>query len=125
MAMTSSASAQALDIFCRVAPYTMTGFDRIEALISAVDYLVLNQIPGAMVECGVWKGGSMMAVAYSLIRANAYRKLILFDTFEGMPPPGKWDRDLQGASASDIMSLQNRETSTVWAVASLANVQQN
>jgi O-methyltransferase len=36
----------------------------------------------------VWKGGSMMAAALTLLRLDAAdRDLYLFDTFQGMPPP--------------------------------------
>ena len=50
-------------IVSRVAPYTHTGLDRRAGLILAVDYLVKQDIAGDIVECGVWRGGSMMAAA--------------------------------------------------------------
>src|SRR5450759_2536721 len=49
-----------------VKPYTLTSPERIFALREAVRYLTRFKIPGAIVECGVWKGGSMMAVAKTL-----------------------------------------------------------
>jgi hypothetical protein len=51
-----------------------------------------------MVETGVWRGGSMMAVALTLLEAgDTTRPLYLYDTFAGMPEPGQhdvslWDR---------------------------------
>ena len=45
-----------------VQPWTMTSAERIYALIQAVRYVSANGIAGAIVECGVWKGGSMAAV---------------------------------------------------------------
>jgi hypothetical protein len=49
-------------------------------------------VPGAIVECGVWKGGSMMAAALTLLRLGVSdRDLYLFDTFQGMPPPTQED----------------------------------
>ena len=51
-----------------VEPFTMTGTERIHALIQAVKYVAHNQIPGDLVECGVWKGGSVMAMALTLLQ---------------------------------------------------------
>src|SRR5579863_8437040 len=73
-------------LFTEVQPYTMSGIERVAALAEAVDYIVQSDIPGDIVECGVWKGGSMMAVANVLRRHGiSDRHLHLFDTFEGMP----------------------------------------
>src|SRR5205823_1694160 len=47
----------------RVRPFTMTSRQRIRGLCRALAYLERQQIAGAIVECGVWKGGSMMAAA--------------------------------------------------------------
>jgi O-methyltransferase len=76
--------------------HTMTTPRRIAALCDSVEYAVRNGVPGAVVECGVWKGGSMMAAALTLLRLDAGdRDLYLFDTFQGMPPPT--DRDVRSA----------------------------
>src|SRR5437870_5522747 len=72
----------------RVRRHTMTSAARLEALIPAVEYVAEAEIDGAIVECGVWKGGSIMAVALTLNRLGiADRDLYLFDTFSGMTPP--------------------------------------
>ena len=47
-----------LEILRQVRRWTMVSPDRIYALIQAVRYVRANEIPGAIVECGVWKGGS-------------------------------------------------------------------
>jgi len=87
-----------------VEPYTMTGVDRIHALIRAVKYIVANQIPGDLVECGVWKGGSVMAMALTLVQLSCTdRHLYLFDTFSGMTEPGKNDVDYLGRPAGEIL----------------------
>ena len=78
----------------RVRRHTMTTAPRIAALCDAVEYLVRAGIPGAIVECGVWRGGSMMAAAHTLQRLDtADRDIYLFDTFSGMPRPGAEDRN--------------------------------
>ena len=87
-----------------VAPYTMTSTERIHALINAVRYLVSNQITGDFVECGVWKGGSVMAMALTLLElGRSDRRLFLFDTFSGMTPPGADDVDYLGQNAREIL----------------------
>jgi O-methyltransferase len=68
--------------------YTMTSFERMYALVGAVEYISNNNIKGDIVECGVWRGGSMLAVANTLIDLDQTdRNLWLYDTFEGMPLP--------------------------------------
>lgn len=84
----------------RVAPYTQTTPEGIAATCQAAEYLVGHGIPGACVECGVWRGGSMMAVALTLLGlGERERDLYLFDTFAGMPEPGAADVSLEGADA--------------------------
>jgi O-methyltransferase len=93
-----------VEIIQKVRPWTMTSAERINALIQAVRYLSGNDISGAVVECGVWKGGSMAAVARTLVQLNDLdRDLYLFDTFEGMSAPTDEDVDFSGARASDIL----------------------
>jgi O-methyltransferase len=76
----------------RVRRHTMTTPRRIAALCDSVEYAVRAEVPGAVVECGVWKGGSMMAAALTLLGLGASdRDLHLFDTFQGMPPPTEED----------------------------------
>lgn len=102
----------------------MTSPERIYGLIQAVRYIVAADIPGAIVECGVWRGGSMMAVALTLQSLNARRELFLFDTFEGMPPPTEVDRDFRGVAAAEIFRsfAKRRER---WCAASLEEVRAN
>ena len=78
----------------------MTSPERIFSLIEAVRYITQRNIPGSIVECGVWRGGSMMAAALTLGGLNVRdRELHLFDTFEGMPKPQDVDVDVRGNSA--------------------------
>jgi len=109
-------------VWNQVRSRTMTSIYRIDALRRAVEYIEANSIAGDIVECGVWRGGSMMAVGLTLLRLGARRSLWLFDTFSGMPPPGPEDRDFQGQSAAELMASQSPETSLVWARSSLDDV---
>lgn len=76
----------------RVRRYTLASAQRVAALCDSVEYLVRARVPGAIVECGVWRGGSVMAAALTLNRlGQGDRDLYLFDTFSGMPEPGEAD----------------------------------
>src|SRR5882672_3670580 len=93
-----------LEILRQVRPWTMTSPHRVYALIQAVRYVSANHIPGAMVECGVWKGGSMAAVARTLLQQqDVSRELYLFDTFEGMTAPTAKDFDYTRRKASQVL----------------------
>ncbi|MHC1753256.1 TylF/MycF/NovP-related O-methyltransferase [Humidesulfovibrio sp.] len=93
-------SALELEILAAVGPCTMTSSERVVGLVRAVEYLVTNAIPGDIVECGVWKGGSSMAAALALQAfGDTSRELLLFDTFQGMTTPTESDVDLNGAAA--------------------------
>lgn len=84
----------------RVRPYTMTSNERVAVLEAAVRHVVAQNYPGAMVECGVAKGGSIMAMAYVLLELGlSDRDLYLYDTFEGMPEPTDVDRGRFGEAA--------------------------
>jgi O-methyltransferase len=105
-----------------VLPFTMTRNDQLHALITATKYIHEYEIPGGFVECGVWRGGSMHAVARALDAAgNHSRDLYLFDTFEGMPPPTDKDRRIRGRSAADLLATSTK-TKAIWAYASLEDV---
>jgi O-methyltransferase len=114
---------------CRsVRAFTMTSNERVIALRDSVDYVVRHGVPGDVVECGVWKGGSMMAVAKTLIdRRAATRRLHLFDTFDGMSEPNAVDIDFRGESAAIRLSKEreSQSTSLVWAKSSLQEVKDN
>jgi hypothetical protein len=107
---------------------TMTSIERQVSLIRAIDYLVKNKIPGDIVECGVWKGGSMMLVAKRLLQLNdGNRALFLFDTFEGMSEPD--ERDVNSVDNKTAQELLNKEKkldgNNVWCYSSLEEVKSN
>jgi O-methyltransferase len=73
-------------------PHTMTGPARLQALVDAVRYCVARGIEGAFAECGVWRGGSVLAMILTLQQLGAAdRDLWLYDTFEGMTEPTEHD----------------------------------
>lgn len=118
-------SAEEIALCEEVRPYTMTSPEAIVTLAAAVRHLSRFEIPGAFVECGVWKGGSMMAIARTLLslgRTDA--QLYLFDTFEGMTPPTADDVSRAGRSAQALLDEEkDRDNSWLWARAPLEAVQ--
>jgi hypothetical protein len=112
-------------IWREIKPYTMTSVERVVALCQSIAYLENHRVPGAVVECGVWKGGSMMAAALALLaRASTQRQLYLFDTFTGMTEPAQVDVDFQGRSALALMRQATPEADHVRAKCSLTEVKQ-
>jgi hypothetical protein len=100
----------------------MTTPERVSALIASISYIVDSRIPGDIVECGVWRGGSMMAAALALDAVDEHdRDLYLFDTFEGMTPPTDQDIRYDGTAASDIAETRG----SAWCLADLADVRTN
>lgn len=92
-------------IWEKVAPFTMTSPERGFALWNAVNSVIDSGIPGAFVECGVWRGGSSMLIALTLLQRDVRnREVFLFDTFEGMTAPGSRDIDLHGQHANELMA---------------------
>ena len=73
-------------------PHTMTGPARLLALVEATRYCVERELPGAFAECGVWRGGSVLAMILTLQSLGRDdRDIYLYDTFEGMTAPGEHD----------------------------------
>jgi len=120
-------SPDELDVFAKVRPFTATSPERVSGLMNAVKYLVKNRIEGDFVECGVWRGGSMMAAMLALLNlGDTSRHFYLFDTYEGMTPPTDKDVTHTGTRAADLLATtEKREGPTYWCIASLEDVQRN
>jgi O-methyltransferase len=113
-------------IIGRARCFSMTSVERLAALCTATQYIANSRIPGAFVECGVWRGGSSMAAAWTLLEMGRNDvDLHLFDTFEGMSEPTGADVELNsGKSASELLAAKGR-SSEVWAYAPMEDVRQN
>ncbi|MCC7301946.1 MAG: class I SAM-dependent methyltransferase [Bacteroidia bacterium] len=116
------------DLFMRVKNASVTSVEPLYHLYEAVQHTTRAALPGVFVECGVWKGGSAMMMALSLLKNNKTdREIWMYDTFEGMSAPGEMDVDFRGDSASDLLSTQPKgmEYKNVWCVSPLEEVQAN
>ena len=110
----------------RAGPFTMAALENRWTMLKSTRYVFEAKIPGAIVECGVWRGGSMMVSALALQAAggDAARELWLFDTFAGMTKPTDNDvRDGDAALASWV--ADEREGYNEWCYASLEEVSKN
>jgi hypothetical protein len=115
-------------IVARVRPYTMTSSDRLWALIQSVRYVVESAIPGDFVECGVWRGGSAMAMAMTLSECGRLdRRIWLYDTFSGMTEPS--DLDVQAYSGRTALKIlqdtPKKNGDNIWCIASKNEVYAN
>jgi len=112
------------EIYSQCRFFSMTSRENMYALYNAVKYLAKNNIPGDLVECGVWKGGSAMLMAYALNPKN--RNIYLYDTFSGMAEPETVDQQLaDSASARDIWQKTKQKNHNSWCFASLSEVNDN
>lgn len=102
------------------APYTVTSLKKMERLYESVIYVNENNIEGAYVECGVYKGGSVMNMALTQLNYAKLVHIYLYDTFEGMTPPGDFDVNYRGISASRILKRPSKR-----GIASLEQVKKN
>jgi O-methyltransferase len=112
--------------FEAVAPFTMTSPERMYALYEAAGHIGHARIKGAVVECGVWRGGSSMLAASTLLDAGDVRDLWLYDTFEGMPSPGEADYASQlGQHADELLTRPDMLGEQTRAIAGLDEVRAN
>jgi len=90
----------------KCASETMTSIERQYALWQAVRHIARRGIEGDVVECGVWRGGSVMLAAMTLLEErDTDRTLWLYDTFEGMTPPSDADvQEMSGRKAADVLA---------------------
>ncbi|MCC7302168.1 MAG: class I SAM-dependent methyltransferase [Bacteroidia bacterium] len=115
------------NFFKKCTALTYTRPDALYALYSATQYVCRNNIPGDMVECGVWKGGSAMMMALVLLQeGQSHRKLWLYDTYEGMSEPTARDVDFRGADAGALLDSQEKGAEkNVWCYSPMEEVKTN
>lgn len=114
------------DVVKQVAPFTMTTLERVLATIAAVEYVVTAGVDGDIVECGVWRGGQMMAAALTLKHFGVERDIRLYDTFSGMTAPAAVDLDFAGEAAQPVYEKSlSREPGGRWCEATLPDVRTN
>jgi O-methyltransferase len=123
----SDTSLESFEMCQLVKPYTMTTAARIISIVDCIDYLISAGIEGAFVECGVWKGGSAMAMMKALLnRRVSDRPFYLYDTYAGMPAPSEKDVTLHGDRAVDkFPKVKTSDDSADWNFSPLDEVKAN
>ena len=116
-----------MTVYDQVRKYTMGTIERLYALWTQVGYVCEAEVPGDLVECGVWRGGSVMTMALELLRRQKTdRALWLYDTFSGLPRPDAVDIDVLGNRAIDGWEAHTLpDGQTLWAYADEADVRRN
>jgi len=67
---------------------TMIGMQRLTSLQHCVETVLAEDVPGDLVECGVWRGGaSILMRAVLAVHGDQTRCVWLADSFAGVPPP--------------------------------------
>lgn len=95
--------------------HSMTGAPRLLALVDAVRYCVDRDIPGAFAECGVWRGGSVLAMILTLQDLGVEdRDVYLYDTFEGMTQPTEADVSADDPPALETWQRAQQENQPAW-----------
>lgn len=76
----------------KLLPYTMGGRKALENAFDIIALIERNQIPGALIECGVAEGGTagMLALANKRL-GKENREKWFFDSYEGLPEPTEED----------------------------------
>ena len=71
----------------RVRGYTAVFVPRLVALYKLSEEINQRSVPGDIVECGVYNGGSAAIMASLCQKSPVNRNVWLFDSFEGLPKP--------------------------------------
>ena len=74
-----------IEIIKKVKPFTLTSNERIYALLQATKYVIHNDVPGDIIECGVYRAGITLVMADTLRSSGSSKIIHGFDSFEGMP----------------------------------------
>lgn len=116
-----------LAIIERVQPFTMLSPDRLYAFMQATQHVNHAGIPGAIVECGVWKGGAVMSSLLTMREMNrSERDFFLYDTFEGMPEPSAADKKCDGEKLATVFAeRQVGQNSSTWCRGEFQEVHEN
>lgn len=128
MSHTFDMEPEFLELHAACAGQTMTSIERMYALYKATRYVIDAGVPGDLVECGVWRGGSVMLMAATLLRhGTTGRDIWLYDTFDGMTPPSEDDvQEMSGRPASAILAERERSLDDpFWGVAPRSHVEDN
>ena len=93
--------------------YSMTGPDRMWALLQSLKHIRRNQFDGDLVECGVWRGGNLVLMRKFADEHFASKMVFGYDTFEGMTEATDIDEDYFGNKARAMMESSPKDEGIV------------
>lgn len=97
------------DIYYSVKDHTVNSLAGAVSLIGCVRYVVEHGIPGALVECGVYRGGNIEVMVKAMqMLGRGDRDIYAFDTFDGMPQPADIDVEF-GVDPAAVMWEKYRD----------------
>ena len=116
-----------IKLYEKARPYTLTSVECMYALYNSVKFVHAAKIEGDFVECGVWRGGSAMMIALTLVAlGDTSRKIYLYDTYAGMTKPGDMDvRSRDGMEQVSRWHAFENDEHNDWAYAPLEEVRRN
>jgi O-methyltransferase len=88
---------------------TMIGMQRLTSLQRCGETMITEEVPGDLVECGVWRGGARILMqAVLAVYGDDERCVLLADSFAGVPPPDAdnyiADADLRLDLSADVLA---------------------
>jgi hypothetical protein len=84
-------SLNKLVLFWKICAHAQQNYASLSNAYDLTTIVEKNGLEGAVVECGVWRGGCAAVMATVVQKAKNNRKVWLFDSFEGMPEASKED----------------------------------
>lgn len=122
-----SLSSSEIQKIKKILKLTMVSEENLIFLVSAIKYLKKNQIEGDYAETGIWRGG-ISILSYQIFSEKFKKKkhFYLYDTFEGMVKPGKFDKKLN-KNLSQVIDKWKKTSKTKegWNFSSLNEVKDN
>jgi hypothetical protein len=103
---------------------TMVSIERLIATANSVIFICKNDLSGAFVECGVWRGGNAILAAKIFELYGKDNQVFLYDTFEGMVQPTIKDFSESEGLASNVFNSK-KDKGEKWCFASEEDVQNN
>jgi len=106
---------------------TIVSVEGLHQTYNAVRYISENNIPGSIVECGVFKGGCMAMMAEASTKfSKVPRDFYLFESFAGMTEPGPEDFRPKDPTTRDhvldTFKRQQRDDHNEWVYSPLSEV---
>lgn len=99
-------------IYWPASALTMVGTKRLDNIRFCIEQALRENVPGDVVECGVWRGGASIYAAGVLAANESTRNLYLCDSFQGLPKPSlKQDEGDPHWQSSDYLGVSQDQ---VW-----------